>query len=71
MESSTSGPCVDPNTGMIRPHYDHWIWEGGVWTDKVQCGTCGRVEVCVRPLGLKAKYHQEDSREPWRHYAGK
>lgn len=29
-------------------HRDSWIHEGGKWTDKVQCTTCGRVALKTR-----------------------
>lgn len=27
----------------VRAHKLQWIWENGIWTDKLRCTTCGTV----------------------------
>lgn len=40
--------CPGDNTGRRFKHMWNWVWHNGVWTDKVQCSTCGKIETRVR-----------------------
>ncbi len=40
--------CPGDNTGRRFKHAWKWVWVNGVWTDQVECSTCGAIETRVR-----------------------
>lgn len=37
--------CPGDGKGQRFQHHWNWLWVAGLWTNKVQCSTCGITEV--------------------------